>query len=764
MSLRRSFIQLIGIRTVTPLHARRIARVRYAPFRNSFMVAAYNPPPPRNLKGYAECIKSLNVHEIHENYPPLVDAILTLRDETANPKQSIQSPLKYDDFLSVFEVLATSGNPADLQRIETMLFDMSSVFDINPTADVYTSILKGLLKHQSPLTLQRWLLKMPRLPGHFSPTLEQFHMVLEGCQIFASFKFMRNLVATMRNAGCRPSNETFKILISSRWQLASDQEKIPHIAVFSTLIDDMKREGLSYDSTISSMLYGEYVERGFDVYAEEIRSIYDAAFPSTLNNWEQRRRVWYTKLSNASQLRGTQAAIEVFRKLQPEGCASSAGTIKSILRYSRNPSDIYIVEKELAIRCTCAHWSILINNNVRSGYLNEALSVYKKTQELGLVPDAGLVAPLIYELCQSNLKPPSETSIDQALALYEDLVLATPVTSQVSPKENYSQHSVGPDSNIYQTLLRGLASSPNIEKYYPIAMSLLDDMKSRNLSTTDSFTASSLIILFMRRCQDSSEALDVYRSLRHSLDEKGYIVVLNAFTKLTFGQPFCVPSIIGYFSIVQDMREADLPISVEVYTIILHQFGVLATQLIQTQDNSYDTAELFQSLITSTRRTHDLLTLDASVSPDAYAWNQLMDTYQRLRCFADSYRVWEMMYLSGRYDHVSVSIILDACGYAGSWQIAKHICTKLFRDNFVFNLHNWNTWLECLCRLGRLSEAVEVACLEMGKIQNSVAPDEESVRILIKFSKKTGQEKEVLSRIQRYLPHLWKFLPPDLQQ
>jgi hypothetical protein len=52
----------------------------------------------------------------------------------------------------------------------------------------------------------------------------------------------------------------------------------------------------------------------------------------------------------------------------------------------------------------------------------------------------------------------------------------------------------------------------------------------------------------------------------------------------------------------------------------------------------------------------------------------------------------------------------------------------------------------------------------MGKGHNNVVPDEESARILIKYSKRANQHKEVLARIQRYLPALWRALPEDLKQ
>jgi len=139
-----------------------------------------------------------------------------------------------------------------------------------------------------------------------------------------------------------------------------------------------------------------------------------------------------------------------------------------------------------------------------------------------------------------------------------------------------------------------------------------------------------------------------------------------------------------------------------------------------------------------------------------------MYTYHGLGRFTDAYRVWDTMYLSGRFDHVSVSIILDACGQAAAWEAAKKISTQLFKDRFSFNLHNWESWIYCLCRLGRLNDAVKVLCLEMGK-SNTVKPDLGTAKIVIRYARKSNQEAIVLERIRQYLPELWDSFPTELR-
>ena len=699
-------------------------------------------------------------HAIHYNYPALVTQLHEWRKNV-----HVAPPLNKHHLIVILQKLGESGRPADLQRIEDILADMSSVFGVEPSPDIHTIILHALKKNGNMQTLYRWLLHIPSRPGNFRPTIDQYHVVLEACSELGSFKQMRNMVLSMRKAGCKPVVETFRILVRARWQYATEEGKVPHLAVFSTILEDMKREGLPYDQTLSDMLFSGYADRGMSAYARQIQSLFERQFPKVQPGDEQNLS-WIFKLSRASQYHGVKGAMETFRSLEKEGCKADPATVRALLRHSLTLSDLEYVEKELELKPSIDVYSRLIDNCARAGHIAGALALFNRAKSEGLKPDAPSVAPLIKSLCQKIGDEPPERSLDKAILLYQGLSSCHPSDIATEDKASYLEHSAGPDLNIYQMLLRGLASSSNIQKYFPVAMSLLEDMDVRGVSKNDSITASSIIVLHMRNAEQPADALDAYQMHRSALDEKGYAVVLHAYSKLTFGSITHVPSLIDYFGIVRDMRQAGFAITAEVYTILLKRLALLATQLSQGGHIEGDIsgnveAEFRISIIATTRRVHDLLTLDANISPDAHVWNQLMDTYQRLGCFGDSYRVWELLYLSGMFDHVSVSIILDACGYAGAWQVAKQVRQRLARDRFRLNERNWNAWIECLCRLGRLNDAVKTVCIEMGK--EEVTVDVESVRILLKFARKAGRQDEVVSRIQQHLPDLWTSLHEEFQ-
>jgi len=269
---------------------------------------------------------------------------------------------------------------------------------------------------------------------------------------------------------------------------------------------------------------------------------------------------------------------------------------------------------------------------------------------------------------------------------------------------------------------------------------------------------SALVIVVMRCSSSFDDALKGYKRIckrpnAPRLDARGYQAILNTLTQLSFGNHETLPSIWHYFEIVKDMRMAGIEVTAPVYTILLRHLALLSAEL---------PPEECGSIAAAVRRVHDHLTLDPSFTPDTALWNQLMDSYQRVGLFAEAYRIWEMLFITERFTQASVGIIIDACGFARSWPMAAQVCLKLSKIGFKFNQRTWNAWIECMCRVGKLDDALKVVCLEMGKDQSNVAPDVNTVKILLSFAAKTNQQDEVMNRIKRYLPQLWHTLPNDL--
>lgn len=691
-----------------------------------------------SLREFIASVTAKNLADIHQRYPALVHDLNSAQGVTTS------SSLTVTHLNDVFDALGASARIQDIELMNKIISEMHTLFGVEPTIETHTIIVRSFIRSGHHSTAYNWIRNIPRKPPHIKPSMQLWHSYLETwLQRDDTHLALSGLLKEIRRTGCRPLSTTYELLIQACRKGAPLTLPLDY---FDVLMKDMQKYSAAYSPSVATHFRRFYAENGQKEDGVEVARRYESH-----SHRESPEDHWCQILSDKAYDIGTRGALRFFiSELEPAGCQASAQIFKALLRHSKSLGDLWHLEKSLGITADPTHWAIVIRNVALAGNIPAALEIYEESKKAGIRPNSALVDPLIRGLCTHRISPPTDSDIDTALRIYHDLLAAEAEGfKQTSSRE--STISSGPDIKVYQNLIRALSSSTKILKYSPTVKSLIEDMQSRQIFTDDSETTTSIIILLMRLSTNFNQAFAAYRRFNSSLDEKGYNAVLAAFCKLSFEGESHLPSLSQYFDIVDDMRQAGHPLSVRVYTVFLGQLARLVDER----------PELQMELVQSARQTHDMLTLDASVSPDAHVWNQLMDTYQRLGCFADAYRVWDLMYLSGRFDHASVSIILDACGYAMAWPIAKSITGKLFAESFKFNLNNWNTWLECLCRLGRLEDAVKTACLIMPK--EGVEPNTDSIRTLMFCAHAQGQRSAVGARIRLFLPKLWKKLPKELQ-
>ena len=63
---------------------------------------------------------------------------------------------------------------------------------------------------------------------------------------------------------------------------------------------------------------------------------------------------------------------------------------------------------------------------------------------------------------------------------------------------------------------------------------------------------------------------------------------------------------------------------------------------------------------------------------------------------------------------------------------------------FLLNQDNWDSYMECMCRVGRLNDAVKMVCLDMGNVQKDMIPNKVTVRLLLMFTARLNQQDETL--------------------
>lgn len=693
-----------------------------------------------------DAASSSNLSEMHAAYQSLLEdaSVNTVRGEFQ------------DIIISSLHALALSNRPCDLALIDRILEKMQHRWGIPVTSHIHTTILEALLRHGEDGTITRWLLNMPSKPGGCKPTPEQWNSFLLRCQKEKKPDLLKSTIGVMRFSGCTPTEATYMILIHA---LFRSQLPLPRLAVVRGIMTDMQNDKVAIPNAMRDIMSESYVDTNSRKLACKVEELHEKFSQS--GSEDKLNALRAKQLAVVSNETGGRAgARKMLARFRKEGFIPSTRTLATVVENSQSTKDLVFWETLLEVKANCHVFSIVIRNAAQSGNRYAAVELLRTARSARQLPmTAAMVHPVLRVLCMSKFGPAPDIGIDNALELLGEYV------HQYDDEQVFKEVVSNPPSQdvpLYNTVLRALTSSTN-KKYFPIAVSLVEEMRKRGVRL-DPMSATSVIILLLKISPTAVEAFEMYKLVckdakgRCVLDSTGYVAVLDTFCKLRVSADQMETITRLYFEIVKDMRMGGHPIPIEVYTILLRQLG---DRIIRSPRDDTRTRDQLTSVV---RRAHDMISVDGSLVPDVVLWNELMNTYQKAGSFQDAFRLWESMQISHQYDHASVSIILDACAFAGAHEMAVKVYDRIHEDGFEFNQKNWNNWLECLCRLGRLDEAVKVFCLEIGQLkQEGVGPSVQGLRLLLRFSIRTNEESLVRSRVKRYLPEFWAKVPESLR-
>jgi len=633
----------------------------------------------------------------------------------------------------VLASLTESGQEEDMRHIETVLRDIYPILGLSSNRPDYMFVFQRLLDrgyYQQALAV---LLAMKKPPGNLTPEPKHFNKLLEGWGKVASLSILQRSVGAFYDVNPNLPNETFLILLNACFTAAAREDTPLDFNEVSTLVRWCIGKGMTSDPVISSSLYQAFAEAGDFDSANHIIFVYESASRPDFDG-------------------GSKLPSKASSSSSSSSPASTSAQALDMLANATSYADILTVSDSLHFSCQSQHYEVLISNFINSGKVEDAFDIYAKSMQSGVTPTAMMISPLIKSLYDGHYLDSSDEAIDRALEVFQHLADARPPGK-----------GDGPKPKLYYALIRMAISSPNTTKYLSILETLVSDMELRGFTDNSSFIAATQIIVEMRKAGSFSKVMPFYVELRGQLDQQGFIQILQEYCRLSFSGDLEVPLITEYFSIINHMRMHNVPLTPKVYTIILHQVGLLATKLrYSVLGPNLTRSGIYQRLVDTTRRTHQFLTLDASISPDAILWNQLMNTYQRLGLYRDMEQLWQMMYLSGRFDQITVNIMIDACGYSGNLRFVRSFIAKLLKAGHSLDKRNWDTLVETLCRNQHFGEALEVMCVEMKN--NNLEPQVETIRIFRKFGRKYGVWNLYKPSIANALPELWNSLPDRLKE
>ncbi|KIK70708.1 hypothetical protein GYMLUDRAFT_184601 [Collybiopsis luxurians FD-317 M1] len=684
---------------------------------------------PSSLDQYLSSLKANthNIDAIHRNYP-----LLTW--EITQSKQLFGGPLLHNNELeSILETLALSALPEDLSRIEQILSDMINVYNLPPTTETHTVIIRALIQRATFQTVKHWLEQMPKKPGGVKPTIDHYHVVLEAGPRFCSFKNMMQLVRDMRESDCEPTDDTFKLLAHARWLTTTRVSRIPLPADFTSMFQNMKETGIPYNTAVADMLNVMYLDKQRVRYAEEIVALYNEIYSDLLSPellWENE---WLLRISAAVKEGGMTSGLKLLPKYLEEGGQPSIRLLGVFMQRISRLDQLRSLRDKLDVEPSLEQWSMILLQRIKIGGVSETVECYNRIRDEGVMPTAYAVSRLI----QSVLASPLDDSIDTSLKIFTDFTATLPERCDLLPRE--MQRFL---ADLFSTLLREV-SQRSEEEYVAVKQSILRQAEIHTVSLQNA--SAYLTAVSMGSARSEADAMEVYRESKHVLDEAGYLAVLEVLSRVSWSDRMepKVPIISSYFEVVKDMKAARYSVTTAVYLILLRSLGQLAGRTMK----SVGFYHLRHGVLSAIRQTHDLITLDSSIAPTSTLWNALLDNYRRLESFPDALRVWDTMYVSRTFDRASVNIILTTCREAGGVDMARQIKTKLEKTGFLFDNYNWKAWIACLCDAGKMNDALRDLCTV---VKN---PDPEMAHIILERLKPDIKPR-VMAAIQKHQPKL----------
>ena len=382
------------------------------------------------------------------------------------------------------------------------------------------------------------------------------------------------------------------------------------------------------------------------------------------------------------------------------------------------------------------------------------IALYDHLRSLNVDLEPALVVPIIRALCfvQSPRLPDLKR-------IYDDFI-GSPMFTTATDRQLLT---------MYQSLLAACGRTPpslaGPVDPHAFALSLLTDMRPRRLPL--SYTArTSLTLILMRAASDHLGAFQIYAHFyaldSSALDAAAYLEILSVFRGLSWDRsPFAPPNL--YLEIVKDMRLAGYRPGSAALASLLSSYGLAARQSRKTSNDPLYREQKLLSLLKGIRDIHTLIRLDPVVEVDLPLLNALMDAYARVGAYAEAFEVWDEIVLrrpretQADPEHItetyqpSINIALDACGYAEAPRRARKIWRWAEKHDLVTPKVR-ETWIECLCRLGFLQEALgEVVALgEKGDATRGM------VEIVLKFSWRDPINwRRVQGQIRRAFPEWW---------
>ncbi|KAG8962519.1 hypothetical protein FRC03_004157 [Tulasnella sp. 419] len=672
--------------------------------------------------------------------------------------------LSPDDMVSILQLLSSSSRLSDHSLLKKVMEDAGTTLPPEVQIAQRGAMLQSLINTQQQRAALAYLADLDSKGVEYNPNL--WAILVSGFQEIGDMEGVHQTMAHYRSSKGKRIVEPYATYLEALFDAANSKGGTPDEEEISALLNEVESAGLEVTPLLWSKLLLGYMKCNMLEEAHRIDRLiekehksdgsFSPANPENNPLWNAYIR-FHRHVGSLAETQEMAKALKLHGFLPNEASISSwiqgAGSEASI-------SELYEAEGCLGVQADSASWGLLVDVALRkepSG-VDEALTVYREALK-SIPPTVPLIFNLIEYLCQPTQ---SHRTLNPPLEIYTELV----TEEQNSKATTLSLHPLS--TRLYTTLLHALGDSLSRVRRPKagVIMSIIGDMKDRSLYLED-HDLRSLVPQLLSSVKSHEALMDMYRVIRSlnpaAFSAEVYAEVLRtaAFSSFPFPGARTIPFKL-YFQIVQDMVDRGYPITMTVYqNLFQHYRGKLVVPV---------THPVNSSILANIRGAHSLLRLDASVTPSSQLFNIIMDAYSRAGDFEAALSIWKNDLWSSRItDQRSISIILDSCGWHREKRLAFKIWSELraneAKGRLSMDMKCWESWIECLCRLGCIEEAKRTVLEEMGspqsrrQVEASNPPFANAVVVdtLLTFArgKSSAEQESLIVSIKQRLPDVY---------
>ena len=731
--------------------------------------------PQQHAENFLRHLGKDNAEGVSKSYTALRQSIISPERGYRAVELDKTSLLAAEDLTQAVRLLsATAHINSDFRMLETIYHDITDIWEFEaPTSADETTYVEALVHSGRLSKAERWLerhRRERRCPSWPSRT-EDWNVLLDGWTKVVSGNTERQVkpyarikaIVHEKMAGCGRNIETWNSLLAIAFATADIHDGKQVIQEVQHILSQIRKDGLqANEQTWATILAGHAALQQWDNAEEALSHLQAGAETIDVSN---------ARLGYSAARDGLDAALASLRDMPRSGARPDESTLYTLLRgqllhtrHSRSTASP-LSAKELRqklLRLEDATGMIPKHGTYalamqHAETFQDCASLHKDAQRDGVPMSAGMLRAAVLHMATPTL--PEELAMVQNM--YNDLF-----TSRLSDDRNPEGiHNVGLYADLLQLCAR--RESPN----FAWAIQLLEDMRHNGLALLSSAhavpahanSAASLVASLMRTAATNhSQAFKIYSwtwpmDPDHIFTSRDWHHIIRTFADSEYpvqsdGKRSYIPASV-FFAFFEDMRKSGTPPQSDVFQAVLHYYA---------REGRRSGARSNQEAV---RQIHDVIKMDQfNAVPDIGLMNRLMYAYSKTGNLDGAFNTWRSIVVSKiRYNNVSVSIILDAYGYAGrhTYPQLRALWAKLLENtDFALNRRNLESYIEALGRLGYGKEAVDEVFrqLENSSVgQSDLKPDERTLEVLLKLVRSDDDLfRQALDKTRNGCPDLWR--------